>query len=98
MGKITISDCDLAEEIETREDVIGVLEAALEENDPEFLFKVIGDIARSKGMAQIAKELNLNRESLYRSLSQDGNPSFITIVKVLDNLGYQLSIKQKKPA
>ena len=78
--------------------MIGVLEAALEENDPEFLFKVIGDIARSKGMAQIAKELNLNRESLYRSLSQDGNPSFITIVKVLDNLGYQLSIKQKMPA
>ena len=98
MEKITISDWDLAEEIETREDVIGILEAALEENDPEFLFKVIGDIARSKGMAQIAKELNLNRESLYRSLSQEGNPSFITIVKVLDNLGYQLSIKQRVPA
>ena len=68
------------------------------ENDIEFLFKVIGDIARSKGMAQIAKELNLNRESLYRSLSQDGNPSFSTIVKVLDNLGFQLSVRQKVSA
>jgi probable addiction module antidote protein len=96
--KITFSKWDLAEEIETKEDVIGILEAALEENDVEFLFKVIGDIARSKGMTQIAKELNLNRESLYRSLSQEGNPSFATIVKVLDNLGYQLSIKQKASA
>jgi probable addiction module antidote protein len=95
MEKITISDWNLADEIETREDVIGVLEAALEENDVEFLFRVIGDIARSKGMTQIARELNLNRESLYRSLSQDGNPSFNTVAKVLDNLGFQLSVRQK---
>jgi len=98
MEKITVSDWNLADEIETRADVEGILEAALEENDIEFLFKVIGDIARSKGMAQIARDLNLNRESLYRSLSQDGNPSFVTIAKVLDNLGYQLSVKQKIPA
>jgi len=98
MEKVTVSDWNLADEIETREDVIGILEAALEENDIEFLFKVIGDIARSKGMAQIARELNLNRESLYRSLSQDGNPSFSTVVKVLDNLGFQLSVRQKVPA
>ena len=98
MEKITVSDWNLADEIKTKEDVIGILEAALEENDMEFLFKVIGDIARSKGMAQIARELNINRESLYRSLSQDGNPSFSTIVKVLDNLGFQLGIRQKVPA
>ena len=98
MEKITISDWSLAEHINTKEDVIGILEAALEENDIEFLYKVIGDIARSKGMAQIARELNLNRESLYRSLSEDGNPSFSTIAKVLDNLGLQLSIRQKVPA
>ena len=98
MEKITVSDWNLADEIETKEDVIGLLEAALEENDIEFLFRVIGDIARSKGMAQIARELNLNRESLYRSLSRDGNPSFYTVAKVLDNLGFQLSVRQKVPA
>ena len=98
MEKITVSDWNLADEIETREDVIGILEAALEENDIEFLFKVIGDIARSKGMAQIARELNLNRESLYRSLSSNGNPSFSTIIKILNYLGFQLSIKQKVSA
>jgi len=89
---------DMADHINTKEDVIAYLEAALEENDTAFLLSVIGDIARSKGMAQIAKELNLARESLYRSLAQDGNPSFNTVVKVLDNLGFQLSVKQKIPA
>ena len=88
----------MADHINTKEDVLNYLEAALEENDPEFFFEVIGDIARSKGMTLIAKECNLARESLYRSLSQDGNPSFSTIVKVLDNLGFQLSIREKFPA
>jgi len=94
--KITVSDWKLADEIETREDVIGILEAALEEKDIEFLFKVIGDIAHSKGMTQIAQELNLNRENLCLSLSQGGNPSFNAVVNVLDNLGYGISIHQKK--
>ena len=102
MEKLTVSDWDLAEEIETKEDVIGTLEAvielAMQENDPEFLFKAIGDIARSKGMAQIARELKLDRSSLYKSLSPAGNPSFTTIVKVLDNLGLQLCVRQKVPA
>ena len=92
------TEWDMANHINTKEDVTSYLEAALEENDTALLFAVIGDIARSKGMAQIAKDLNLARESLYRSLAQDGNPSFNTIVKVLDNLGYQLSIREKVPA
>jgi len=93
--KVTFADYDPAEYIETKEDVIAFLEEALEENDPEFLFRTIGYIARSKGMAQIAKELKLNREGLYTALSPQGNPSFITIARVLDNLGFQLSVKQK---
>ncbi|GHV86117.1 putative addiction module antidote protein [Spirochaetia bacterium] len=89
---------DLAKHINTQEDVFGILEAALEENDTALLLAVLGDIARSKGMAQIAKDVNLARESLYRSLSTEGNPSFSTVAKVLDNLGFQLSLKQKVPA
>jgi len=98
MGKIKTTVWDMADHINTKEDVIAYLEAALEENDTAFLLSVLGDIARSKGMAQIARELNLARESLYRSLAQDGNPSFNTVAKVLDNLGFQLSVKQKIPA
>ena len=96
--KFATTTWDMAEHINTKEDVTAYLEAALEENDTALLLAVIGDIARSKGMAQIAKELNLARESLYRSLSQGGNPSFDTVTKVLDNLGFQLSIKQKVSA
>jgi len=96
MEKIRTFKYDPAEDIETDEDVIAYLEAALEENDIEFLFKTIGYIARSKGMAQIARELNLNREGLYTALSPQGNPSFITIARVLDNLSFRLSIQSKR--
>jgi probable addiction module antidote protein len=96
--KITFGDWSLADQIETREDVIGTIEAvielAIQENDPEYLLKAIGDIARSKGMAQIARELNLDRASLYKSLSPAGNPSFLTVVKVLNNLGFRLKVEQ----
>jgi probable addiction module antidote protein len=75
--------------------VAGYLEAALEENDTSLLLAVIDDIARSKGMAQIAKDLNITSESLARSLSLDDNPSFGSVAKALDNLGFQLSVKFK---
>jgi len=97
-----LKDWDFVEDIKTKEDVIGLLEATLElaiqENDPAFLFKAIGDIAKSEGMEQLSKELNLDRSSLYRSFSPKGNPSFFTVAKVLNYLGLQLSVKQKVPA
>jgi probable addiction module antidote protein len=74
------------------------IEAALEENDVGFLLKVLVDIAHSKGMTQLVRELHLNREGMYRSLSVSGNPSFSTMVQVFDNLGLQLSVKQKESA
>jgi probable addiction module antidote protein len=98
MEKIKTSKWNPSEDIETKEDVIAYLEVALEENDPAFLLKTIGYIARSKGMAQLARELNLNREGLYESFSGNGNPSFLTVVKVLDNLGFRLKIEQKVSA
>ena len=98
--KVTFEDWNLADQVETREDVIGTIEAvielAIQENDPEYLLKAIGDIARSKGMAQIARELNLDRASLYKSFSPVGNPSFLTVLKVLDNLGFRLRVEQKQ--
>jgi probable addiction module antidote protein len=98
MAKVTVSEWDPAEIIETKEDVIAFLDGALKENDPEFLLKTIGHIARSKGMVQLAKELDLNRKGLYKAFSEKGNPSFLTVVKVLDNLGFCLRIEQKVPA
>jgi probable addiction module antidote protein len=94
--KVSFENWDLADDVETKEDLIGIIEAALEENDPEFFLSVIGDLARSKGMAQLARELNMDRAGLYRAFSPEGNPYFLTVVKVLDNLGFTLSIHQKQ--
>jgi probable addiction module antidote protein len=86
---------DMAENINTKEEVIAYLQGAIEENDTETLFDVIGAIARSKGMVAVAKELGLSRESLYKSLSAGGNPSFSTVLRVLDLLGYRMQIMPK---
>ena len=90
-----LHDWDMAENINTKEEVYAYLQGALEENDIETLFDVIGAIARSRGMMAIARELGLSRESLYKSLSTGGNPSFSTVLKVLDLLGYKLHIMPK---
>ena len=93
--KITFTKWDPAEDIETKEDVIALLEVALDENDPEFLLSIMGDIAHSKGMAQIAKELMIDRAGLYKSLAPDGNPSFKTVFKLLDILGLRVRLEPK---
>jgi len=86
---------DMAENINTKEDVLAYLQGAIEESDTETLLDVIGAIARSKGMMLVAKELGLSRESLYKSLSSGGNPSFSTVLRVIDLLGYKLHIMPK---
>jgi probable addiction module antidote protein len=93
--KLIISDWDPAEYIATEADVIGHIEAALEYNDIPFLLSVMGHIARSKGMAQIARRLGKSREGLYRSLAPGGNPSFQTVVQLLDILGFRLKPEPK---
>ena len=93
--KITFSKWDPAEIIETKEDVMAYLQVAIEENDPDYLLKVFGHIARSNGMTQIAKELGITRKGLYKALSPDGNPSFKTVFKLIEILGLQVRLEQK---
>ena len=66
------------------------LEAALEDGDPTLVAAALGDIARAKGMTQVARDAGLGRESLYKALSPAGNPEFATILKVIAALGLQL--------
>jgi probable addiction module antidote protein len=68
------------------------LEACLEEADGDaaFVAKALGDIARAKGMSQIARDTGLSRESLYKALSGDRSPSFDTVLKVIEALGLKL--------
>ena len=81
---------DPAEHLTTEEDRAAYLEAALEEGDPALVAAALGDIARAKGMTQVAREAGLGRESLYKALSPTGNPEFATILKVIAALGLQL--------
>ncbi len=93
--KVTFEKWDPAKYINTKERVIVFLEGALEENDPDFLLRTVNNIARSKGMSQIAKELGVSRKGLYKSLAPDGNPSFKTVFKLLDILGLRLKVEPK---
>jgi probable addiction module antidote protein len=95
MEKVTVAAWDPAEIIETKEDVLAFLAGALDENDPDFLFETIGHIARSKGMALLARELDLDRAGLYKSFSAGGNPSFKTVYKLIDTLGFRLKLEPK---
>lgn len=83
---------DVVEELKTDEDMALYLEAAMEEagDDAPFIAKVLGDIARARGMTQLARDTGIGRESLYKALSGEGNPSFATILKVVRALGVRL--------
>ena len=90
MTKTKTSPWDVAEHLETVEDMAAYLEAALEEGDPALVAAAMGDIARAKGITQIARETGLGRESLYKALSPEGNPEFATVLKVVRALGLRL--------
>ena len=86
---------DVAEHLRSPEEMAAYLDAWLEEapDDIAGIARALGDIARAKGMSQVAKDTGLSRESLYRSLSVDGNPSFATVLKVAKALGVRLHAK-----
>ena len=88
-SKTQTTQYDVAEHLRTPEEMAAYLDAWLEEapDDASGIAKALGDIARAKGMTQVAMEAGLSRESLYRALSADGNPSFATVLKVARALG-----------
>lgn len=83
---------DSAEHLKTEEDMALYFEVCLQEagDDAAFIAKALGNIARARGMTQLAKDTGLGRESLYKALSGEGNPSFATILKVTRALGLEL--------
>lgn len=91
--QVKFSHYDTAEYLQTEEDIAAYLEAVMEENDPSLLAAALGDIARARNMSQLAKEVGMSREGLYKALSGEGNPAFSTISKIANALGLQLTIK-----
>lgn len=92
---IETTQWDILDHLKTKEDIAGYLDAVLEDGDPELLKVALGDIARSQGMTEIAKEAGLSRSSLYKALSPDGNPEFATVASVLKALGLRLSVARE---
>lgn len=86
---------DPATYLQTEEDILYYLEAAMEGNDPKHIASALGDVARSKGMSEIARKAKVGRQALYNALSENGNPTLETLVGVLDALGLQLTVQKR---
>src|SRR3954462_3779819 len=92
MTKAKTTPYDVAEHLRTPAEMAAYLDAWLEEapDDAAGIARALGQIARAKGMTQVAKDAGLSRESLYRALGEDGNPTFATVLKVARALGVRL--------
>ena len=97
MAKTKTSRYDVAEHLRTPEEMAAYLEACIEEanGDAAFIARALGNIARAKGMTQVARNAGLSRESLYKSLSGERSPGFDTILKVIEALGLKLHAEAK---
>lgn len=90
MGTTQTTRWDAADYLTDEAAMIGYLEAALEDGDAQVIAAALGDIARAKGMTEVARKAGLGRESLYKALSPDGNPEFATVLRVINALGLKL--------
>lgn len=92
MAKTVTTKYDVSEHLRSPEEMAAYLEACIEEahGDAAFIAKALGDIARAKGMSQVARDAGLSRESLYKALSGERSPGFDTVLKVMDALGLKL--------
>ncbi|MCL2252948.1 MAG: putative addiction module antidote protein [Lachnospiraceae bacterium] len=94
MKTVITSVWDPAEYLKTDEEITAYLCDVFSTNDAQLIIAAIGDVARAQGMSRVADDVECGRESLYKSLSKSGNPSFETVYKVLVALGYGLSVSQ----
>lgn len=86
---------DSANYLETEEDILCYLEAAMEGSDAKQIASALGNVARSKGMSEISKTTGLGRQALYKALSEDGNPTLETLLSVLKTLGLELTVQKR---
>ncbi len=95
MAKTKTTLYDVSEHLRTPDEMAAYLEACIEEanGDAAFIAKALGDIARARGMSQVARDAGLSRESLYKALSGERSPNFDTILKVMKALGLELHAK-----
>jgi probable addiction module antidote protein len=83
---------DVTEHLDSEEAIAAYLDAVFEDGDPELIKAAIGDVARARGMTDIARKAGITRAGLYKALADKGNPSFATIASVMKALGVRLSV------
>ncbi len=93
MSKIKTRPFDVSNYLNDEADIAAYLQAAMEDGDPALLAAALGDIARVRGMTQLARDTGLSRESLYRSLSGERAPSSETLFKVIHAMGFKLTVE-----
>ena len=92
MTTIKTRPFDAANYLTSEEDIAAYLSVVMEDGDPALLGAALGDIARARGMTQLARDTGLSRESLYKSLSGERAPNSDTLFKVIKALGFQLTL------
>lgn len=90
MSNVKFSRYDAADYLQTDEQITAYLEVAMEDGDPAIVARALGAVARARNMSQLARDVGMSREGLYKALSGEGNPSFATITKVMHALGLKL--------
>ena len=88
---------DVASFLDSEKKQAAYITAALETGDADFVRDALGIVAKARGMSQVAKIADLNRESLYKALSETGNPEFGTVMRVMRALGLTLAVRQAQP-
>lgn len=89
-----LQDFDIAEHLRTEEEIQLYLNEVLQENDVDLILSALGDIAKARNMSQLAREVGVSREGLYKAFSGKGNPTFSTVLKVMKALNLSFEVKR----
>jgi probable addiction module antidote protein len=92
MMVVTTTKWDVADYLDSAERIAGYLEAAFEEGDPDLILTALNDVARARGMTDMAEKTGLTRQALYKALGANGNPTLATLLPILKALGVRLSV------
>ncbi|MDE8035748.1 putative addiction module antidote protein [Actinobacillus equuli subsp. equuli] len=91
---VELQDFDMAEHLRSEEEIQLYLNEVLKEDDVDLILSALGDIAKARNMSQLAREVGVSREGLYKAFSGNGNPTFSTVLKVMKALNLTLEVKQ----
>jgi probable addiction module antidote protein len=94
---VTTKRWDAVDRLKSPKAIKAYVESAFEDGDPALIAAVLGDVARAKGMTELAEKSGVSRETLYKAFSEDGNPTLETLTAVMHSLGLKLSVKAIHP-